>query len=189
VVNLRASSITVGGISVGTNTARDGFGTIDSLINIDRISGSNHADRLYGNSAGNRLEGRGGDDLLVGGTGKDNLFGGTGADRFDYNTKGESGVGATNRDVIVGFDNPGAAAGDCIDLSGIDAKDTSSGNQAFVWRGTGAFTGAGQLRVFNSGANTIAACSTDSDAAAEFEVAIQDGSFTASSWKAADFVL
>jgi Ca2+-binding RTX toxin-like protein len=145
-------------------------------------------DTLRGGRGNDVLSGEEGNDLLTGGIGKDTLNGNAGKDIFDFNTKSESAVGA-NRDTIGGFDNPGATAGDCIDLSGIDAKDGTSGNQAFVWRGTGAFTGTGQLRVFNSGANTIAACSTDSDAAAEFEVAIQDGTFNASNWTAADFLL
>src|SRR4029450_4598549 len=41
----------------------------DTLIDIERVRGSNFADTITGNDADNRLEGRGGDDLLVGGLG------------------------------------------------------------------------------------------------------------------------
>jgi Ca2+-binding RTX toxin-like protein len=154
----------------------------------DTLLGYSGDDTLGGSTGNDVLWGEDGNDRLTGGLGKDTLYGNAGKDIFDFNMKSESAVGA-NRDVIGGFDNPGAVAGDCIDLSNIDAKDGTSGNQTFVWRGTSAFTGAGQLRVFNSGSDTIAACSTDADAAAEFEVAIQDGSFTAANWTAADFLL
>ena len=154
----------------------------------DTLLGYTGNDTLTGNGGNDALYGEDGNDLLTGGLGKESLYGSFGSDVFDFNLKTESVVGA-NRDVIGGFDNPGAAVGDRIDLAGIDAKDALGGNQAFVWRGTGAFTGAGQLRVFNSGSNTIAACSTDNDTAAEFEIAIQDGTFTASNWAAGDFVL
>ena len=45
-----------------------------------------------------------------------------------------------------------------------------SGDQAFAWRGTAAFNGAGQIRWVASGTDRIIAGSTDGDSQAEFEI-------------------
>ena len=54
----------------GTGTATDGWGDTDTLLNIERISGSSFDDTLTGNGGGNRLQGNEGDDLLRGNGGK-----------------------------------------------------------------------------------------------------------------------
>ena len=184
-------------IDLGTDKATRGTTEIEWIYSIENATGSNVVDTIRGDDGNNvllglggndALFGLGGNDLLAGGANKDTMTGGDGLDVFDFNAKTELAVGA-NRDVVQGFDNPGAVAGDLFDLLGIDAKDGVSGNQAFVWRGTSAFNGTGQLRVFNSGSNTIVAGSTDADNSAEFEIAITDGAFTAANYLAADFVL
>jgi len=53
-----------------------------------------------------------------------------------------------------------------IDLRDIDANVNNTGNQAFVWIGSAAFSAPGQLRY----ANGMLQGSVDSDAAPEFEV-------------------
>ena len=81
------------------------------------------------------LRGLAGNDRLVGNAGADVLTGGAGADVFDIDVAAHS-VGG-NRDVLRGgdggksFDGAGGAAGDRIDLSGIDANTAATGNQAF----------------------------------------------------------
>jgi Ca2+-binding RTX toxin-like protein len=77
-VNLDIVSHTLGGVSVAAGTARDGFGGTDTLVNINRIRGSNHADFMQGGGSpdgGNeRFEGLAGNDFINGGAGFDYLM-------------------------------------------------------------------------------------------------------------------
>ena len=115
------------------------------------------------------------------------LYGGSEADVFKYVAATDSGSAAHTRDRIADF-NPGL---DEIDLSSIDASSVVSGNNAFVWRGTGTFTTrAGEVRYQqfdNAGAKdfTIVYVDTDSDKASEFQVELSG----LRSLSAADFVL
>lgn len=147
-----------------------------TLIGSAVINGTGNAlnNVLTGNSANNVLSGLDGNDTLVGeagndtfngGSGKDQLNGGAGNDRFDFNAVSESPAG-TGRDVITGFAGAGTALGDQIDLTTIDANSLLSGNQAFTYIGSKAFTAAGQLR-YSGG---VLQGSTDGDSAAEFEI-------------------
>ncbi|MGC4095679.1 MAG: hypothetical protein QM706_01065 [Nitrospira sp.] len=63
---------------------------------------------------------------------------------FDYNSVSESAAG-TGRDTIIGFtgSDPGGQGEDQIDLTTIDANAVVSGNQAFTYIGSAAFTAAG----------------------------------------------
>lgn len=112
----------------------------DQLSGIEHLIGSAHNDHLSGSSTANRLEGGDGNDTLVGGAGADSLVGGEGSDLFLYATLAEAGNGSS-RDWILDF-----SAADRIDLNGIDARSDLTGNQAFVWIGSAAFTALGQLR-------------------------------------------
>ena len=58
-------------VNLATGAAQDGFGTVDTLLNIEDVSGSEMDDTLTGNAGDNRLEGRGGNDTLDGGAGND----------------------------------------------------------------------------------------------------------------------
>jgi serralysin len=118
------------------------------------LTGTNSGNSLYGQGGNDKLNGRGGNDklygsdgndLLVGGTEKDVLFGGAGADVFDFNSRKDSLKTArdTIKDFVRGIDH--------IDLRTIDANSLVSGNQAFSFIGSKAFSGhAGQLK-FSSG--------------------------------------
>lgn len=79
--------------------------------------------------------------------------------------------------------------GDRIDLSTIDANTSVSGNQAFVFKGTGAFTGAGQVHLIASGADTLIQANTGGTTAPELEVLVHDGSALPTQWVAGDFFL
>jgi len=77
-----------------------------------------------------------GDDVLIGGIGADVLKGGAGNDTFRYLNVVDSTV------AVIDF-----TTGDKIDLSAIDADGNGdNGDTAFTF-GTGAFTGAGQIRL------------------------------------------
>ena len=75
-----------------------------------------------------------------------------------------------NRDRIVDFLRN---QGDKLNLELIDANLNVGGDQDFVFRGTGAFTGIGQIRVVNSGADRIIQGNNDSDKQADFEIVLQ----------------
>jgi len=142
----------------------------DSYSSIEHLTGSSYADSLRGNDAANTIQGkagndtlygRGGNDKLIGGAGKDILYGGSGADTFDFNSIKESLPGSpdTIKDFVRGSDR--------IDLRSIDANTRISGDQAFSFIGSKAFTGsAGQLK-FSSG---ILSGDVNGDKLADFQV-------------------
>ncbi|MGO1080368.1 calcium-binding protein [Inquilinus sp. CA228] len=129
-------TVVLGGAPSGGDAAGDTYSSIEQVI------GSAQADAITGNAGANTLWGMAGDDVLTGGGGADVLKGGAGNDSFRYTAVGDSTVAAAGRDTITDF-----TTGDKIDLSAIDADgDGLNGNTAFTF-GTGAFTGAGQIRV------------------------------------------
>jgi len=102
-------------VDLAAGTAAGGDAAGDTLLEIERLLGSDKADRLSGDedpnllrgdSGNDTLTGRVGADTLRGGGARDRLPGGRGADRFEL----ESAL-AANRDTIQDF-----AAGDEIAL-------------------------------------------------------------------------
>lgn len=163
---IKARVITVG--TTGNNTItgyNDGTNRIYGFDGNDSLTGGALADFIDGGNGNDTLDGKAGNDTLLGGLGADSLYGGLGNDIFDYNIVSESPVGV-GRDVIRDFAGAGAATGDKIDLTTIDANSLLAGNQAFSWIGGAAFTASGQLR-YSGG---VLQGSTDADAAAEFEI-------------------
>ncbi|MCX7257095.1 MAG: hypothetical protein NTZ64_10255 [Polaromonas sp.] len=160
-----------------TVTQATGGSGSDTLLNIERLTGSNYADTLTGNAGNNyltgctgndALNGGAGNDVLIGGLGADQLTGGTGADRFDFNTLTELGLTIATWDTITDFKT---SEGDKIDLLGVDANTALTGDQAFTFLGSvSTFTGdaTGQLR-FDE-ATQILYGSTDADTDAEFAI-------------------
>ncbi len=143
--------------------ASTGGARSETLINFESVEGTSFADTLLGADANNRLWGLGGrdiidarmgDDQLFGGYGNDDLYGGGGrdildggqgsdlltgnaqSDVFDFNKVSDSEVGI-KRDVVADFQD-----GDMLDLSGIDAKSATAGNNAFSFINGAAFSGA-----------------------------------------------
>ncbi|ODT86145.1 hypothetical protein [Phenylobacterium sp. SCN 70-31] len=158
----------------------------------DVLSGGGGNDELYGGEDRDTLSGGDGDDVLSGGPGRDRLTGGDGADTlsggkandvFVYTSTSESPSGG-GIDVILDFDDAGD---DQVDLSAIDADVTTAGNQAFTWRGTGAFTGPGQARVEADGADVLLHLNTDADL--DPEMTIRFILTTTASMTSGDFLL
>ncbi|MEQ1651181.1 MAG: calcium-binding protein [Hyphomicrobium sp.] len=117
------------------------------------ITGNSGANYLSGAGGNDTVNGGAGNDTVYGGDGKDTLTGGTGDDKFFYSFIADSGGTQPRRDVITDFSQV-ALNNDWIDLAATDANGALAGNQAFVWRGTAAFTGAaGELRYFQDVAN------------------------------------
>jgi serralysin len=151
----------------GGNDRLDGGAANDRLFGEagnDILTGGLGNDRLDGGIGNDRLHGGAGNDFLIGGRGRDILIGGLGADRFDFNATNESPRGA-GRD-LVSFRH---VDGDKIDLSSIDARLDTPGNQAFQFIGGLAFSGVdGQLR-FSGG---ILQGDTNGNGVADIEIRI-----------------
>ena len=103
-------------LATGKSSGADG---VDTIRNIENISGGAHNDTLIGNSGLN---------ILFGGLGSDSLHGGVDRvrDIFAFGDIAESKVGAS-RDKIFNF----VSSADDIDLKTIDANTKVSGDQAF----------------------------------------------------------
>ncbi|MGH0282511.1 calcium-binding protein [Sinorhizobium meliloti] len=160
-----------------TGNTNDAAG--DRYSSIENVVGSNYADRLYGTDGANSLlarggsdtlAGNGGDDVLYGGAGIDRLYGGAGADTFVFKATAESG--GKSFDTIFDF---APSEQDRIDLSAIDASTAGSGNQAFSFIGTVAFTGAvGELRYIKGASGTAVYADVNGDAIADFKILLDD---------------
>jgi Ca2+-binding RTX toxin-like protein len=69
-------------VNLTTGVAIDGFGRQDTLINIERVRGTDFNDVLTGNGVVNVLRGLGGNDTLNGVAGADDMRGGAGNDVY-----------------------------------------------------------------------------------------------------------
>jgi predicted Zn-dependent protease len=85
--------------------------------------------------------------------------------------------------------NPAATAAfvDRLDLLHIDAMAGTAGNQAFTFIGALAFSAEGEVRAFQSGADTLVQLNTTGAAGTEMPIVLQN--FTALTLATADFVL
>ncbi|WP_156680810.1 cellulase family glycosylhydrolase [Sphingomonas profundi] len=152
--------------------------------NVIRGMGGN--DKLDGGAGNDRIDGGEGDDTIIGGLGQDWLTGGTGKDVFRFATIEDSTVRAP--DTITDF----LSGTDRIDLSGIDASASKTGNQAFTLIGTGAFTHVeGQLRyevgrAADGHSFTTVQGDVNGDGVADFAIVLDNFS---AGLKALDFVL
>jgi Ca2+-binding RTX toxin-like protein len=185
-------------LSNGTFTHPNGEDLI-TLFSIEDVRGTNFNDTIVGGLAANYLIGLAGNDaldggasadLIEGGLGADTMTGGAAADRFIFRNVTESGVTAPTRDIVTDFTiNPAVSSAfvDRIDLNVIDAQAGTAGNQAFTFLGAGAFTAEGQVRAFQSGADTIIEVNTTGASGAE--MTIQLSNFTAANLTGADFIL
>jgi Ca2+-binding RTX toxin-like protein len=181
----------------GGAAAGDYFSSIDAFYGSDTA-----ADTMIGNTSNNRFDGYGGNDVLDGGIRNDTLYGGAGDDTiiggrdWDYLSGGlgadtfiilsmrDSGLSASLRDRILDFQ----AGIDKIDLSALDADTATGGDDPFTqFIGGSAFTAAGQIRVFQSGANAVIELNTTG--ASDAEMQIQLTNFSAASLTVGDFVL
>lgn len=128
------------------------------------LSGLNGADYLKGYGGNDSLDGGVGKDTLESGAGHDRLQGGSGADVFLWNSLAEVGLSKSAADLILDFSK---AENDIINLRPIDANETLSGNQAFVFVGSRGFTAPGQIRFVQSEGETFIYFNTDKDLAAD----------------------
>ncbi len=146
----------------------------------DFIYGSAGNDTLWGGSGGDSLSGGAGNDVLYGGTGKDKLLGGIGADVFAYRDTNESS--AMLADVIGDF----TPRIDKIDLSAIDAKTSTSGNQAFLPGGFTSAVKANSVTWYEDNGNTIIQIDNTGNTVADIQLVLTG---TGLGLTTADFIL
>ena len=140
-------------------------GTGNALDNF--IRGADGDDIISGNEGADRLSGGQGDDILRGGKGVDRLIGNDGSDTFVF-IDGDTGTERSLADRIIDFDR---AEFDRIDLSAMDADTTSTGDQAFEFIGSAAFSrSAGELHLIASGNGSFLEGDTDGDGVADFSI-------------------
>jgi Ca2+-binding RTX toxin-like protein len=87
------------GLAAAQNTVGAG---LDTLLNIENLTGSSFADTLTGNGVNNVLSGLVGNDRLLGGNGNDTLLGGVGNDRLDGGTGNDQMNGGDGYDLLNG---------------------------------------------------------------------------------------
>jgi serralysin len=169
----------LGGLDVVAGAAGD-----DTLLggtSDDTLTGDDGDDLLRGGVGADSLNGGEGEDRLIGGAGRDVLTGSGGDDMFVFLALGDTGNTQVLADVITDF----TQGTDIIDLSSIDAKTGTAGNEAFKFI-KGAFTNAaGQLHAVASGGNTLVEYDRTGDGLAD-GVIVLNGLYTLT---AADFVL
>jgi Ca2+-binding RTX toxin-like protein len=140
-----------------TGIVFDGEGGIDSVSNIENVTGGDHDDLILGSSAANRLEGGAGDDTLMGREGNDTLDGGEGfncAD-YDYLTHASGYTFTIGNTVVVAGKGGNSGYTETDTIINIDAfygsdfndslTDTIAGRQTYLLGGTGNDTLTGNI--------------------------------------------
>ena len=105
VENLTDTGI-VADLTQAVQVSEDGYGTQDTLLGIENVSGSKYNDLIKGSDTTaelNILSGNDGDDSFVTSDGKDSFVGGDGKDTIDYS----SNVNAANEGIVLDFDVEG----------------------------------------------------------------------------------
>ena len=181
--NDATAGLTVDLETPGNNT---GIAAGDSYVSIEDLFGGNFSDNLrgnvlansiwggngndviYGRDGNDTLNGGNGNDTLIGQVGRDFLYGNGGNDTFQFLDPTDSSADAL-RDHIQDF----SKGADVIDLSHIDAKTTTAGNQAFSFIGAANFHGvAGELHAVNSSGNALVEGDVNGDGHPDFSIVV-----------------
>jgi Ca2+-binding RTX toxin-like protein len=177
-----------GGLLADETLFFNGFAETNGAVSVyggagnDTFAGGPSKDVFVGGGGDDVMYGLGGNDWLEGDGGADTLRGGFGSDLFVYKAATDSTAAA--RDHIVDFED----TADLINLQAIDANSGVAGDQAFTFIGAAAFSQtAGELRVYQSGADFIVEGDTNGDGVAD--LSIQVTTFNGLGLDSADFML
>jgi Ca2+-binding RTX toxin-like protein len=148
--------------------AGDGDDYLNGRAGKDELNGGNGNDWLFGGDGADELIGGAGNDTLAAEGAADILEGGTGADVFKFYSVYDS-AGAAH-DTIRDFNrNEGAK----IDLSSIDAKVHTAGNQGFSFVGESDFYAEGQVNYYHMNGNTYVEANIMDYDGAEMQIELQ----------------
>jgi Ca2+-binding RTX toxin-like protein len=135
---------------------------VEALVTTDE-AGTLFID-LSGNEFDNWISGNAGRNIITGGLGRDEMYGRDDGDTFVWASVAETGQDINGADVIGDFN---ASEGDRIDLSLIDADETTTGVQDFTFLGeidSGSdFAAPGQFGYFTDGVDVYLRLNTDAD--------------------------
>lgn len=163
-------------VNLGTGTATDGFGSIDTLVSIENAWGTRFADSVTGSDGANILDlGRGndtawgglGNDTIDGAIGQDRLFGGGRRDRLTGGFGADTLTGGGGVDTFV-FDDPANgrdtitdfAAGETIALSAdafglVKGQALVAGTTFFATTDPSLATGTGLSVIYETDAGRV----------------------------------
>jgi Ca2+-binding RTX toxin-like protein len=111
-------------VSLAIATAQNTIGAgVDTLINIENLTGSNFNDTLTGNTLANILNGGAGNDALTGGAGNDSLIGAVGNDTLNGGAGNDSMDGGAAGTDTASY-QAGATAGVSVNLALTTAQNT-----------------------------------------------------------------
>lgn len=150
------------------------------------------ANTIFGGSGNCTLDGAGGADYIVGSTGKDRIIGGAGADLVYGQGGADTFAFVSTADFAASPDidtigDFSRAQGDKIDLKTIDPDPVTTGNQAFSFVGTAAFTvdSRFQVRYEVQGPHALVQIDMNRDGVADHSILL----YNVASLQASDFLL
>ena len=133
-------SVTLNGAIASTVTVAAGA-DVDTLVNIENVTGTAQADTLIGSTGDNLLSGAAGNDSLSGGSGNDTLDGGTGDDTMIGSFGNDTYRVDSTTDSITELANEGT---DTIETTLASLSLANYANvERLVYIGTGNFSGTG----------------------------------------------
>ncbi|MDC1347362.1 Ig-like domain-containing protein, partial [Glaciecola sp.] len=110
-----ASSTSAIDVNLATGAvANDGFGDVDSLVEVEAIAGSDFNDKITGSNANNYISGRGGNDTLDGGAGNDFLVYAEATSDHVINLTTGVVTNGTDTDTVTNFEHVSSGSGDDI---------------------------------------------------------------------------
>ncbi len=119
-------------VNLGSTTASDdGYGTIDTILNIEKVIGTQGADILFGSTANDIFLGGDGADVIEGLAGNDTLSGNAGADIIKTGSGDDTVHGGADEDTIYGESGANELFGDegaDIIYTGIDNDKVTGGD-------------------------------------------------------------
>lgn len=118
-------------LELGLGSSRTAAGSVDTLIDIEIINGTNLSDTLLGDGAGNVFDGLNGDDFLAGAGGADTLTGGLGNDTIEGGSGDDTLTGGDGNDILRGGDGNDIITGGLGD----DTLDGGAGQNRYEFSG------------------------------------------------------